>query len=79
MLQKRFEKSVEPFQARENYILPLSVETLTFSLYINWLQIGKSSSELPFDKIKGFVTCAYDGHWWLACVLETNTEELEVS
>jgi len=63
--------------------VPLLVETLevrTFSASTGskLVKVVTADSELPFNKIKGFVTCAYDGHWWLACVLETNTEELEV-
>jgi len=84
MLQKRFEKCrTIPGTRKLHSFVPLSVETLevrTFSASTGskLVKVVTADSELPFDKIKGFVTCVYDGHWWLACVLETNTEGLEV-
>jgi len=84
MLQKRFEKCrTIPGTQKLHSFVPLSVETLeirTFSASTGskLVEVVTADSELPFNKIKGFVTCAYDGHWWLAYVLENNTEELKV-
>ena len=38
----------------------------------------KGDAVLSLDQIRGFVTCVYDQKWWLACVLETDTEDLEI-
>ncbi len=40
--------------------------------------VTKQDSELEIDAISGFVTCIYDREWWLACVLEVDTENIEV-
>lgn len=40
--------------------------------------VTKQDSELEIDAISGFVTCTYDREWWLACVLEVDTENIEV-
>ena len=37
-----------------------------------------AETELPLEKIEGFITCIYDEHWWLACVLQIDSEECEV-
>ena len=50
----------------------LEVRTFSASTGSKLVKVVTADSELPFYKIKGFVTCVYDGHWWLACVLETS-------
>ena len=35
-------------------------------------------NELLPEEIKGFVTCTYNGKWWLACVLQVSDDNEEV-
>ena len=41
--------------------------------------ITTDKRQLEIDEIRGFVTCEYEGHWWLGCVLsvQENTEEIK--
>ena len=34
---------------------------------------------MELEEVSGFVTCSYNSEWWLGCVLETHTEEVQVS
>ena len=40
--------------------------------------VTKQGRELEIDQITGFVTCVYDGEWWLACVLDVDSDNAEV-
>ena len=35
-------------------------------------------SELPVEQKTGFVTCCYDGKWWVASVLQLDADNNEV-
>ena len=34
---------------------------------------------MELEEFSGFVTCSYNNQWWLACVLETHTKEVQIS
>ncbi len=36
------------------------------------------ATDLELDQVSGHVTCAYNDCWWVARVLETDSENLEV-
>ena len=42
-------------------------------------RVTVEEGDLVLEEIKGFVTCAYDDDWWLACVLRLNEDSEEVS
>lgn len=42
------------------------------------VRVTKEAKEINFEDVKGFVTVIYDNKWWLACVLETYSDTLEV-
>lgn len=41
----------------------------------------QESDDIAFEDVVGFITCKYDQHWWLGCVLNSNeeTQEMQVS
>ena len=39
--------------------------------------VTKLPGDLELEDISGFVTCSYSNQWWLACVLETCSENVE--
>ena len=83
-LKERFQNSrTIPGTRRLHSFVPLSRNTLkvrvySFSTTSKDVRVTKQESELEIDVISGFVTCSYDREWWLACVLEVDTENLEV-
>ena len=42
-------------------------------------RVTVQEGDLVLEEIKGFVTCAYNGCWWLACVLQVNEDNDIVS
>jgi len=40
--------------------------------------VVKDEGELKLDGLSGFVTCAYENEWWLACILSVDPEYAEV-
>ena len=40
--------------------------------------INIPSATLSLEQIKGFVTCIYNGAWWLGCVMNVNTTSEEI-
>lgn len=43
------------------------------------IQVAPNADDVPFEEINGFVACAYDSLWWIACVLSKNYSEKEVT
>lgn len=41
-------------------------------------RVASCESELPVEQISGFVTSSYNGHWWVACVLQLYADTSEV-
>ena len=41
-------------------------------------RVTKSASDLELSEVSGYVTCVHNNWWWLACVLETDAENVEV-
>ena len=37
-------------------------------------RVTVQEEDLVLEEIKGFVTCAYNGCWWLACVMQVNED-----
>ena len=42
-------------------------------------RVTVQEGDLVLEEIKGFVTCAYNGYWWLACVLQVKEDSDIVS
>ena len=42
-------------------------------------RVTLAKNNIPPESISGFVTCSYDGNWWLACVLEVCSDTKEVN
>ena len=40
-------------------------------------RVSSLDTELRLEHISGFVTCHYDGQWWLACVLQLDADNSE--
>ena len=57
------------------HVQALKVRVYSFSTTSKDVRVTKQESEYI---ISGFVTCSFDREWWLACVLEVDTENLEV-
>ena len=38
-----------------------------------------AAGDLELEEVSGFVTCSYNSQWWLGCVLETHTKEVQIS
>ena len=83
-LEKRFENSrTIPGTRKLHSFVPISRDALkvraySFSTASKEEKVAKQDSELEIDEISGFVTCIYDGEWWLACVLEVDGENGEI-
>ena len=83
-LQSRFLNArTIPGTRKLHSFVPLSRDTLTtrvysFSSTSKDEKVTKQDSELEIE-ISGFVTCVYEGEWWLACVLDVDIENAEVS
>lgn len=43
------------------------------------IQVAPDADDVPSEQISGYVACAYDSKWWVACVLSKNDSEKEVS
>ena len=84
-LQSRFLNArTIPGTRKLHSFVPLSRDILTtrvysFSSTSKHEKVTKQDSELEIDEISGFVTCVYEGEWWLACVLDVDIENAEVT
>jgi hypothetical protein len=81
VLQQRFEsaRTIGGTQRLHSF-RPLSKETLEVREYsasskmrIEHVSLNEDIS-VTCPAIRGYVTADYDGHWWLACVLQTLTD-----
>ena len=64
--------------------IPISKDTLRTRIY-SFSTITRDATKLPaagdleLEEVSGFVTCSYNSQWWLGCVLETHTKEVQIS
>ena len=56
----------------------LKVKHYSLSDHSSIEKVTEKEEVLPEEKIHGFVTVAYDGHWWVAYVMEKTPENREV-
>ena len=83
-LRQRFEQTrTIPGTRKMHSFIPQSTDTVETRQYSTSTEfkvqkVTAGDAVLSLDQIRGFVTCVYDQKWWLACVLETDTEDLEV-
>ena len=65
--------------------IPISKDTLRTRIYsFSTITRENCATKLPAAgdlelEVSGFVTCSYNSQWWLGCVLETHTKELQIS
>ena len=84
MLEPRFASSrTVPGTRKLHSFIPISVDTVQvrpFSLSDNSKleKVTIQETELEIDSISGYVTCEYNGEWWLAFVLAVDRENSEV-
>ena len=84
-LQTRFEQTKTiPGTRKLHSFVPISKDTLRTRIYSSSIitredRVTKLPGDLELEEISGFVTCSYNSEWWLGCVLETHTEEVQVS
>ena len=83
-LRQRFEQTrTIPGTQKMHSFIPQSTDTVEIRQYYTSTEfkvqkVTAGDAVLSLDQIRGFVTCVYDQKWLLACVLETDTEDLEV-
>lgn len=84
-LKERFENANKiPGSQKLHSFIPVSQEELEVRTVSSIRQGSKKvkvlqkTTDIQFEDVKGFVTAMYDNKWWLACVLETYVETLEV-
>ena len=56
----------------------IRVRPYSFSTAFKEEKVTKQEREFEIEGISGFVTCEYDGQWWLTCVLDTDSDNGEV-
>ena len=84
-LQTRFEQTKTiPGTRKLHSFVPISKDTLRTRIYSSSIitrkdRVTKLPGDLELEEVSGFVTCSYNSEWWLGCVLETHTEEVQVS
>ena len=75
-LEEQFQRSrAIPGTRKLHSFVPISkdrVRTRVFSSSTIFKEerVTSCESELPVEQIAGFVTCYYNEHWWVACVLQ---------
>ena len=85
-LTERFEKccTIVGTQKLHTFI-PLSKNKIITKVYSDSneskieLVTAVDSDPIPFDDIKGYIACEYNGHWWLSCVVGKNQEKDEIT
>ena len=81
-LEERFQRSrTIPGTRKLHSFVPISkdrVRTRVFSSSSISKEEASCESDLPVEQISGFVTCSYNGHWWVACVLQLYGDTSEV-
>ena len=82
-LQTRFEQTrTIPGTRKLHSFIPISKNTLRtriYSFYTTTRCVTKLPGDLELEEVSGFVTCSYNSQWWLGCVLETHTKEVQIS
>jgi len=87
LLEHRFEQSrTIPGTRKLHCFIPLSRKQVCTKIYSlsptsKKERVTLVENELLPEEIKGFVTCAYDEEWWVACVLQVfeDSEQVRVS
>lgn len=85
LLEQRFGQSrTIPGTRKFHSFVPLSRYKVSTRVYSSSTiskveRVTVEEGDLVLEEIKGFVTCAYDDDWWLACVLRLNEDSEEVS
>ena len=83
-LERRFQLSwTIPSTRKLHSFVPISNSTLKVRLYSapdasRKKKVTLAKNDIPPESIAGFVTCLYDGNWWLACVLEVCSDTKDV-
>ena len=82
-LQTRFEQTIPGTRKLYSFI-PISKDALrtriySFSTITREDRVTKLPGDLELEEVSGFVTCLYNSQWWLGCVLEIHTEEVQIS
>ena len=84
-LQTQFEQTrTIPGKCKLHSFIPISKDTLrtriySFSTITRENCVTKLPGDLELDEVSGFVTCSYNSQWWLGCVLEMHTKEVQIS
>ena len=83
-LETRFENSrTIPGTRRLHCFIPHSRDTLSMKRYSTShssqvQKVSKSSTDLEMEEVTGYVTCNYRSKWWVAQVLEKDSENGEL-
>ena len=84
-LQTQFEQTrTIPGTCKLRSSILISKDTLRTRIYSSSTitredRVTKLPGDLELEEVSGFVTCSYNSQWWLGCVLETHTEEVQIS
>ena len=79
-LEERFQKArTIPGTRKLHSYVPISrdkVRTRHFSSSTIYKDVSISllENELTLEEISGFITCSYDDQWWVACVLQLDSD-----
>ena len=82
-LEERFQRSrTIPGTRKLHSFAPIAkdrVRTRVFSSSTIFKEerVTSCESELPVEQISGYVTCYYNEHWWVACVLQLYPDTIE--
>ena len=83
-LEQRFQKSKTiPGTRSLHSFVPTSKDTILTKRYSlsnvsREERVTALASDLELDQVSGYVTCVHNNQWWVACVLKTDSESLEV-
>ena len=82
-LEERFQHArTIPGTRKLHSFVPVSQNTLIAKVFSSSTdskeeRVSSLDTELRLEDISGFVTCHYDGQWWLACVLQLDADNSE--
>ena len=85
LLEQRFGQSrTIPGTRRLHCFIPLSGNKVSTKVYSSSAiskveRVTIQEGDLVLEEIRGFVTCAYNDDWWLACVLQVDEDSEEIS
>ena len=83
-LERRFQLSrTIPGTRKLHSFVPISSSTVEVRYYSasdasRKERVTLAKNDIPPESIAGFVTCLYEGNWWLACVLEVCSDTKKV-